>query len=134
MGLEYQSINILIHTFCNAIDASKEIRASFCDISKTFATFDPAIYESLLITYKIIIRVISKLELSLKGENIDCVYKLVSVIQGSILGHILFLLYINGIVNAIGSDICLFADETSLFIVVDNLLAAGNCLNTQLSS
>ena len=42
-------------------------------------------------------------------------------------------MYINGIVNAIGSSIHLFADDTSLLGVVDNTLAAANCLNTDLS-
>ena len=45
---------------------------------------------------------------------------------------ILFVLYINDIVNAIGSIIRIFADDTSLFIGVDNPLAAAICLNTQL--
>ena len=49
------------------------------------------------------------------------------------MGPILFILYINDIVNAIGSDNCLFADDTSPFIVVDNPLAAAICLNTDLS-
>ena len=41
--------------------------------------------------------------------------------------------YINGIVKLIGSNIHLFADDTSLFVVVDNTLAAVNCLNADLS-
>ena len=51
--------------------------------------------------------------------------------QGSILGPLLFLLFINDIVNGIDS-IRLFADDTSLFIIVDNAPYAAACLNFDL--
>ena len=53
--------------------------------------------------------------------------------QGSILGPLLFLLNINDIVTDIGSHIRLFADDTSLFIIVDKPITAVNCLNTDLN-
>ena len=40
--------------------------------------------------------------------------------QGSVLGPYLFLLYINDIVEKIKTNIRLFADDTSLFIVIEN--------------
>ena len=40
--------------------------------------------------------------------------------QGSVLGPCLFLLYINDIADNLVNNIRLFADDTSLFIVVDN--------------
>ena len=52
--------------------------------------------------------------------------------QGSILGPLLFLLFINDIVNGIDSNIRLFADDTSLFIIVDNAPYAAACLNFDL--
>ena len=40
--------------------------------------------------------------------------------QGFILGTLLFLLFINDIVHDIGSSIGLFADDTPLYIIVDD--------------
>ena len=43
--------------------------------------------------------------------------------QGSILGHLLFLLYINNIAEHINSFIRLFADDTNFYIIVDTQLS-----------
>ena len=49
------------------------------------------------------------------------------------MGPILSLLHINDIVNAVGSNIRRFADDTSIFNVDDNPITAAICLNTDLS-
>ena len=50
----------------------------------------------------------------------------------SILGPLLFLLFINDIATDIGSNIRLFADDTSLFIIVENPDTAAELLNLDL--
>ena len=52
--------------------------------------------------------------------------------QGSILEPLLFLLFINDIVTDIGSNIRLFADDNSLFIIVENPDMAAELLNMDL--
>ena len=47
----------------------------------------------------------------------------------SVLGPLLYLLYINDIVNEIGSNIRLFANYTSIFIIVENSNKTAEILN-----
>ena len=52
--------------------------------------------------------------------------------QGSILGPLLFILHINDIVNDIHCGFRLFADDTSLYIVVDTPNNAACLMKTDL--
>ena len=118
----------IYNTFCRALDNGLEVRAIFCDISKAF---DRVWHKGLL----------SKLEsvgisggllrwfcdyldnrkqrVVLPGVSSDWVTINAGVPQGSILGPLLFLVYINDIVTDIKSHIRLFADDTTLYIIVD---------------
>ena len=58
--------------------------------------------------------------------------KLAGVPQGSILGPLFFLVFINDIVNEIGSCIRLFADDTNFFIIVDDPVASAERINAYL--
>ena len=131
----------LYHMLTEALDAGKEVRTVFCDISKAF---DRVWYEGLIYKLKAagvsgdILRwfqsylSVRRQRVVLPGIFSEWVYIKAGVPQGCILGPLLFLLYINDIVKNIGSNIRLFADDTSLFIIVDNPTTAALCLNSDL--
>ena len=53
--------------------------------------------------------------------------------QGSILGRLLFLIYINDLPNELKSNAKLVGDETSLFTIVKDENESANVLNNDLS-
>ena len=134
-------LTFLYNTFCQALDSGKEVRAVFCDIRKAF---DRVWHVGLLhklraagVTGEILNwsnNYLSdrKQRVVLPGTVSDWLLIRAGVPQGSILGPLLFLLYINDIVTDIGSNIRLFADDTSLYIIVDDPSDAANCLSRDL--
>ena len=132
----------LYNIFCKALYDGKEVRALFCDISKAF---DRVWHRGLL--YKLRRAGITgsllswfshylqyrKQRVVLPGATPNCSSVQAGVPQGSILGPLLFLLYINDIVEDIQSSVRLFADDTSLYIIVDDPPGAAITLNSDLS-
>ena len=132
----------IYNTFCKSLDQGKEVRAVFCDISKAFdrvwhrgLLFKPesiGVSDSLLLWFKSYLAD-RKQRVVLPGAVSAWKYIKAGVPQGSILGPLLFLIYINDIVVDIHSNIRLFADDTSLYIIVDNPQQAANLLNADLA-
>ena len=137
-------LTYLYHIFQEALDCQKDIRVVFCDISKAFDRVWHAgliaklsrigISGSLLNWFQ------SYLELRyqrtvINGQCSSWGIIKAGVPQGSVLGPLLFLIYINDITNVTeNSDVRLFADDTILYLLVDNPVANAQALNTDLKN
>ena len=133
----------LCNEFAKAIDESKEIRVAFLDISKAF---DRVWHKGLLAKLRAIgfseniVEWFSsyldnrKQRVCLGGIASTWLSIFAGVPQGSILVPILFLIFINDIVNYIRTNIRLFDDDTILYKVVHNIDLAAAELNIDLES
>ena len=131
----------LYNTFCSALDDGKEERVVFCDISKVFdSVWHPGLLHklkasgvsgTLLDWFENYLSERRQRDV-LPGAISDWVYIKAGVPPGSIIGPLLFLIFINDIVNDIGSNIRLFAYDTSLYIIVDNPQTSAETLNADL--
>ena len=120
-----------------------EVRAVFLDISKAFdkVWHDGLIFklkqngvsDSLLMFFQNYLNN-RKQRVVLNGSYSS--YKTVEsgVTQGSVLGPLLFLIYINGLERDVKSNIKFFADDTMLFSIVKDPAISANDLNHDLNT
>ena len=133
----------IIHEIQNAFDENPacDVRGVFLDISKAF---DKVWHDGLLYklkTYGIDGQLLSLLEnylenreqrVVLNGQTSEWRKIRSGVPQGSVLGPLLFLIYINDLPDGISSLCKIFADDTSLFSKVIDINESANNLNSDL--
>jgi hypothetical protein len=132
---------LLYNSFAEALDKKKDIHIVFCDISKAFdkVWHTGLIYKlrkigidgKLLTWFKDYLSN-RKQKVVINGQSSSLANIHAGVPQGSVLGPLLFLIYINDIVENIAGNIKLFADDTALYIDVDNTTNAETILNEDL--
>ena len=84
----------------------------------------------ILLYYSFLSDRVQRVTLNGKTSDWECIRA--GVPQGSILGPLFFLIYINDLATDLKSNVKLFADGTSLFSIVSDLLETANILNRDL--
>ena len=133
----------ITHQIFKAFDCNPplDVRGVFLDISKAF---DKVWHEGLLFKlsrYGIKGNLFSLLKsfltnrdqrVVLNGVSSEWENVLSGVPQGSVLGPLLFLIYINDLPKNLISEVKLFADDTSIFSIVKNSVESQTNLNNDL--
>ena len=131
----------IVHKIHEALDSGNEVRMGFLDISKAF---DKVWHKGLIFKLKTIgvrgpllnwiVSYLSqrKQRVVINGQSSDWGDIEAGVPQGSVLGPLLFLIYINDITKNLQSNCFLFADDSSLFQIVSDPHSTSISLNRDL--
>ena len=136
----YHLIN-LYHDLCSALNQSNTVQAIFFDISKAFDRVwhrglihkleAIGIRGNLLQWFRDYLKD-RKQAVVIKGDQSEYANIVAGVPQGSVLGPLLFLIFINDIILEIESTIKLFADDTSMYSYLEDLNIQTETLNSDL--
>lgn len=120
------ALNLLLYKWKRMLEEKKTIVVLFLDLKRAFETISRPILLKTLRKYGIAGKVLSWFESYLSSRTQVCQYNgftsspksvPLGVPQGSVLGPLLFIIYINDMKKAIKyCDVNLFADDTVLFI------------------
>ena len=143
LGISIVTLLIEIyHNIQQALDNSKEVRLTFCDYSKAFdrVWHASAIYKLKIMgiqcellewfkhylndrTLRVVIHGVASETRTVSAE----------VLQGSILGPLILLTYINDLTKITRSKIRLYADDARLFIEYNDPVGVSEVLNKDIA-
>ena len=134
-------LTYLYNVFAEALDNRKKVQVVFCDISKAF---DRCWHEGILYKLKVlgiggsVIRWFQDYlknryqKVVVRGQSSEKGLIQAGVPQGSVLGPLLFLTYINDLPSGIQSNIKLFADDVTLYYTFTDCETAKNVIDADL--
>ena len=138
----YMAPMILVDKLIKSLENGEYVLGVFSDFSKAFDTVDHSILLSKMyhygirgVAFKWFQSYLADRQQYVTYNGVQSSKKLIKcgVPQGSILRHILFLLYINDLVKACSTTLpYIFADDTNLFISGKNLTKMAHSLNKEL--
>jgi Reverse transcriptase (RNA-dependent DNA polymerase) len=134
-------MTLLINKLSSAINSKKHSIVVFCDLRKAFDTCNHKILLKKLSALGVVGSGLRWFENYLSGRKqyVSCgdsdsslLSILIGVPQGSILGPLLFLVYINDLPGSTDLFSLLFADDTALTACADNLADLYSSINAEL--